>query len=203
MLPARRHLSQEQPMTTATPGDITRNLNGWAAGDAEALARVYELGHREIRAVAANILRQAQHPGVGTDTAVQGAAERLFKNHPTDFVDRRHFFNTFGQSVRQFVSNRARHEGKRHEIHNGESYDPEVHGGDALLSPLHALALDQAFSSMTKLHGEEFVNDFLKWNAGKTVRELAAETGASERTLRDRLKRARTLLRHKIQGLGM
>lgn len=168
-----------------SPGDVTRLLAAWSAGDPEAMEALAPLVYDELRKIAGAYMRRERSDHTLQPTAVVNEAFlRLAGQREVSFRSRAHFFGIAAQAMRRILVDhaRARHAQKR--------------GGPATLLPLDEsvaaagsrgidlLALDEALSRLAALDGPQARVVELRFFAGLTVEETAAAMDLSPATVK-------------------
>lgn len=94
---------------TPIPGEITRILHRWKAGDQEALSSLASLAYPELRAIASGYLRRerAGHTLQAT-SLVNELYLRLAQVKHVHLADRRHFYTFAAQMMRVILIDYAR-----------------------------------------------------------------------------------------------
>lgn len=91
------------------PGDheVTRLIAAWRHGDSDAREALVERVYANVRAIAAQALRQMPGATLGATDLAHEALIRLLGSH-ADWNDRRHFFHVAAQATRQVLVDAAR-----------------------------------------------------------------------------------------------
>jgi RNA polymerase sigma factor (TIGR02999 family) len=99
------------------PGDITRLLRSWSAGDADAREELTRLVYAELHRRAAAILRRESPGHTLRPTALVHEAYLRLVGQRAPFRNRSHFFGVASQAMRRILVDhaRARHAQKRAE----------------------------------------------------------------------------------------
>src|SRR5215467_3806945 len=92
-----------------SPGDVTRLLQQWAAGDASALDHVLPLVYRELRKIAKRYMRRENLDHTLQSTAVVHEAYlKLVGASDRNWGSRAHFFAVAAKAMRQVLVDHAR-----------------------------------------------------------------------------------------------
>lgn len=164
--------------------DVTRLLQQWQAGDADALVQLLPLVYDELRRVARARLRQ-ERPGhtLQATALVHEAYLRLMgPGHPTP-QNRTHLFAVAARLMRQILVDHAR---KKQARKRGGGATV-ITLPDATLAPeialVDILALDEALGELTALDPRLCQVVELKFFAGLNINETAAALKVSTATV--------------------
>jgi RNA polymerase sigma factor (TIGR02999 family) len=175
------------------PGDITRLLNSWQAGDAEASARVMPLVYGDLRRIAAGYARrERQDPTLQATAIVHEAYLRLFGAATVEWQSRAHFLGIAARIMRQILvdHSRARTAKKRTAKKRGLPGDIEI---SQERTP-DLVAVDDALKSLAKIDPLESRLVELRFFAGLSIEETAECLGVSRKTVVRRWRRAKAWL---------
>lgn len=164
------------------------------SGDREASHRMIELVQRELHGLAAHMMGAERQEHTLQPTAlVNEACLRLF-DQKADWADRRHFLAVAGTVMRRVLADHARRKGagKR-----GGDWQRVTLAGQ--LSPdtdatIDLLALDAAIEKLAALHERQARIVELRFFAGMTVEDVAAELDVSRSTVEAEWRGARAWL---------
>lgn len=96
-------------MTELSPGDVTRLLQQWRAGDQAALARLVPLVHAELKRIASGCMsRERADHSLQTTALVNEAYLRLDRIQNTQWNDRAHFYAVSAQLMQRVLVEYAR-----------------------------------------------------------------------------------------------
>jgi len=96
-------------MTESPKTDTTRLLRAWAAGDEQSLNQLVPRVHRELRRLAARLLRNEREGcSLQATDMVQEVYQRLMAASQLDWQHRAHFFAVAATMMRRILLNRAR-----------------------------------------------------------------------------------------------
>jgi RNA polymerase sigma factor (TIGR02999 family) len=169
------------------PGDITRILKNWSAGDAAAAARLMPLVYEELRSLARNYLAQERGDHTLQATAlVHEAYLRLIDDTGLSWKDRAHFYGVAARLMRQILVDHARahNAAKRGGLQTKLALEEarEVAGEKAV----EIVALDGALENFAQTYPRKSQVVELKFFGGLDAREIAEVLQVSEKTvLRD------------------
>jgi RNA polymerase sigma factor (TIGR02999 family) len=169
--------------------DVTRLLEGAAAGDPKAAADLLPLVYDELRRLAAARLAD-ERPGhtLQATALVHEAYLRLVGgSQPQDWSGRGHFFAAAAEAMRRVLVNRAR---DKHRLKRGGGERRRV-DLDALADPVGApdvdlLDLDAALGRLAAVNARAAELVKLKFFAGLSLHEAAVALGVPPRSV-DRL----------------
>lgn len=179
---------------------VTRLIAAWREGDADAREALVERVYANVRAIAAQSLRQM--PGA-TLSATELAHEALLRLLGTEaeWQDRRHFFHVAAQATRQVLVDAARrrlaHKRGAGAEHVGLDQALGVSGPaqDASL-----LQLDEALRELGASDARREAVVELTYFGGLSRREVAACMELSEATVDRDLRLARAWLRSALEA---
>lgn len=179
--------------------DVTRLLDAAAAGDRQAAAALLPLVYDELRKLAAARMTH-EKPGqtLNATALVHEAYLRLVGDQ--QFDGRGHFFAAAAEAMRRILVENARRKGR--EKRGGGRVRVDLDRVELAVeeSPEDLLALDEA---LTQLGAEDSVVASvvnLRYFAGLTIEETAANLGVSVRTANRHWAYARAWLFDRISG---
>jgi RNA polymerase sigma factor (TIGR02999 family) len=178
--------------STAPSGEVTRLLGLAAAGDREAVDRLFPLVYEELRRLArGQVHRSFSPPTLNATGLVHEAYLKLAGGAPLRAESRAHFLAIAGRAMRQVLVDRARlrRAGKR-----GGGWTPTTltDGHRAVeVDATEMLALNEAIDSLGPRQRQIVEARFF---AGLEETEIAALLGVSERTVRREWVKARAWL---------
>ncbi len=184
--------------------EITQILNAIDQGDRHAAEQLLPLVYDELRKLAAQKLAQ-EKPGqtLQATALVHEAYLRLVDGEQAKHWDSRgHFFAAAAEAMRRILVERARHKtsqkagGGRHRIDLAE-VEPAVEEADEEL-----LALSEALDKLEKVDKRKADVVKLRFFAGLTNEQAAAELGISPSTAANDWAYARSWLRLEMDGMA-
>jgi RNA polymerase sigma factor (TIGR02999 family) len=168
----------------ASPGDVTRLLRAWAAGDSSSLEQLVPLVYENLRQMARRYMRNEAAGNTLQATAlVNEAYLRLVGVTDTTWQDRAHFFAVSAQMMRRILVDRARarHADKRGgaalKVDLNESIDAIPDRSESLV------ALDEALDALAKFDDRKARIVEMKFFGGLSVDETAAVLKISPRSV--------------------
>jgi RNA polymerase sigma factor (TIGR02999 family) len=180
---------------------ITQLLQSWSAGDQEAAERVLPLVYDELRRIALRQLRHERRDHTLQATAiVHEAYLRLSQQEGFVWPDRAHFFAFAAHLIRRILvdyarsRNRAKREGQWEKVTLTEVAElmrvkrPDVE------------ALDDALTSLEAIDPRKAAVVELRFFAGLTLEETAAQLGVSMETVSREWRRAKAWLYKELRG---
>ena len=183
--------------------EVTRLLHDMQRGDSTAADRLVPIVYRELRQIAAALMRSERSGHTLPPTAVvHEALMRLMEGEPVSFESRSHFFAIAARIMRQLLVDHARRrvarkrggEGMRQiELKEGLVLTPEQSND--------VLALHDALDQLAQLDERQARIVEMHYFAGNSVDEIAVVVGVSERTVKRELQTARLFLRQQLQSL--
>jgi RNA polymerase sigma factor (TIGR02999 family) len=173
-------------------------------GDSAAADRLVPIVYRELRRIAAALMRSERADHTLQPTAVvHEALLRLMEGEPVSFENRSHFFALAARIMRRLLVDHARRRiaGKR----GGEGMQQiEMEEGLALTAEQSndVLALHDALDQLEQLDERQARIVEMHYFAGNSVDEIASVVGVSDRTVKRELQTARLFLRQRLQSLA-
>jgi RNA polymerase sigma factor (TIGR02999 family) len=158
---------------------VTRLLGDAAAGDANALNKLYEQVYAELRAIAANKMASERDGHTLQPTAlVNEAYLRLASSNGSKFENRAHFFAAAAEAMRRILIERAR---RRLAVKRGAGVEAVPIDELELPSPAPSddqlLAMDEALQKFAALDARKAELVKLRYFVGMTFEETAAALG--------------------------
>lgn len=187
---------------SAPPGEITRSLVAWEAGEAGAVDRLLPLVYQELKRLARRQLRRHDAGGATLDTTAL-VHETYLKFVDQDRVragGRSHFYAIAARAMRQVITDRAR----RHQAtKRGEGARPETLHEDLPVAAAGAeidtlLALDAALGELAAVNERCVRIVECRFFAGLTEEETAEALAVSVRTVQRDWLQARGWLRQHL-----
>ena len=182
-------------------GDVTRLLQAWSGGDAEALPRLMPLVYAELRRLAGAYLRR-EAPGhtLQPTELVHEAYLRLIDQTRTQWQNRSQFFGIAAQAMRRILVDHARE--KQAQKRGGGaakvSLDDTVELG---IGPdLDLVALDQALTALARIDPQKSRVVELRFFGGLSVDEVAEIVNVSPRTVAREWRAAKAWLYGELSG---
>ncbi|MFC4819986.1 ECF-type sigma factor [Dokdonella ginsengisoli] len=177
------------------PHDITRLLAAWRGGDGEAREALMQRVYANVRAIAAQSLRNM--PGA-TLSATDLAHEALLRllGSELDWADRRHFFHVAAQATRQVLVDAARR--RLADKRGGDVQRVELDEAKSLATPesdAQLLRIDEALRDLAANDSRRAQTIELIYFGGLTRPEVAAALDVSEGTVDRDLRLARAWLK--------
>lgn len=187
-------------MARASATEITGLLLRWRQGDKGALDALAPLVYRDLRRMAARLLRGERPEHTLQPTAlVHEAYLKLVGQHPIDWQNRSHFFAVAASAMRQILVDHAR----RHQR--------VKRGAGAAVVPLdeawvfvpgrsiELLALDRALDRLASLDARKVRVVELRFFAGLNNNEIAEVLEISPNTVMRDWKMAKAWLRREME----
>lgn len=180
-------------------GDITRLLERWAQGDAEAFAALMPIVYEELRGLADHYLQRERGGHTLQPTAlVHEAYLRLSGNRELQLRNRAHFYGAAARVMRRVLVDHAR---RRRSSKRGGPMRQTVSFDEAFDAPvfvrLDLVALDEALDALERVAPARARVVELRYFGGLSVEETADCLGVAPATVKRRWAYARAwLLRH-------
>lgn len=181
--------------------DITRLLQEWSGGNADALPRLIELVYPELRRIAARHLRSERDGHTLQPTAlVNEAYLRLVEGTERQWQDRRHFFAVAAHVVRAILVDHAR--ARRTQKRGSGRLPLQLNENTAAVAPpeVDALDLDTALQALESLDPQQGRIVELRYFAGLSIEETAEAMGLSTGTVKRGWVSAKTFIRRHLDG---
>jgi RNA polymerase sigma factor (TIGR02999 family) len=186
------------------PADVTRLLAQVRGGDDAAVAQVLSIVYKELRRIAAAMMKRERMDHTLQPTAVVHEAYlRMVDSKGLHFENRAHFFAIAARAMRRVLVDHARRRlaGKR----GGESNTEVELSEDIGLTPAQSeelLAVNEALDWLEGLDARRARIVEMHYFSGNTVPEIAAAVGISARTVQRELEAGRLFLKHRLQRKG-
>jgi RNA polymerase sigma factor (TIGR02999 family) len=184
-----------------TEETVTQLLVRWSSGDQQAAEHLLPLIYDELRRIAARQLRQERGDHTLQATAiVHEAYMRLVGQPGLEWPSRAHFFAFSAHLIRRILvdyarrRNRAKRGGLAEKITLVDMADLALEKNPDLVS------LDEALSGLEKVDPRKAAVVELKFFAGLTLEEIAAQLGISTETVSREWRRARAWLYSALQA---
>jgi RNA polymerase sigma factor (TIGR02999 family) len=183
-----------------SPGEVTLLLNELKLGNKDALGRLVPLVYRELRQVAARLLRGERTGHTLQPTAlVHELYLRLVEQDRADWKDRAHFLAVAAKLMRHILVDYARARGTAKR--DGMATRIEIAGfelsGEAPRTE-EILAVDEALDRLAELDPQQTRVVELRYFAGLTIEETAEALGISARTVKREWAMASAWLRNEL-----
>src|SRR5262245_15381203 len=187
--------------TRAGEAEVTRLLEAWSAGDAQAEEQLLPLVYNELRRRAANHLRRDRKGHTLQPTAlVHEAYLRLAGQRAVDWQSRTHFFALASRMMRRILVDHARTRAaaKRPEATLRVTLDGDL----ARINPggCDLLLLDQALSELAHLDPRQSSFVELSYFGGFTEEEVAGAMSVSRSTVARELRSAKAWLYRRMSS---
>ena len=181
------------------PGEITRLLERWGAGERAALDELTALVYDELHRLAAiHLYRQGLFPSLQPTLLVHEVWLRLVNNGTTKWEDRAQFFGLAATAMRHLLIDHAR--SRQAEKHGGEALRVSMTAAEGIgLAPdIDLLALDEALERMAAIKPQHARVVELRFFGGLTIEETAAVLGVTHATVERQWTFAKTWLHHEL-----
>ena len=186
-----------RPGNMDSHGNVTRLLEAYAEGDAQALNDVIPIVYRELKSLArAQLRRSEMGHRMETTALVHEAYEKLLLGRAPSLDKRRHFFGIAARAMRQIVVDRyrARRTDKRG---GGLAHEPlQTNSLIEFGAPEDLLAFDGALGRLAAEDESLAEVVDLSCFAGLSTTEIAGLMDTTERTVQRKLARAQAWLGH-------
>ncbi len=170
-------------MPTGPPGDVTRLLQEWSAGDPSAADRLLPVVYDELHRLASSYLRRERSGHTLQSTALVNEAWMKLADQSAPWQNRAHFLGVAAQAMRRILVDHARRRaaGKRGGAEERVTLaDVAAPGG----TDFDLVALDEALERLAALDERQARMVTMRFFAGLTVEETAEVLGVSEKTVK-------------------
>jgi RNA polymerase sigma factor (TIGR02999 family) len=185
--------------------EVTRLLHEIRAGNDEASLQLIPLVYRELRRLAAGIMKNERPDHTLQPTAVvHEAYMRLLEAHSLDIKDRAHFFAIAATSMRRVLVDHARR--RLADKRGGEAQIKVELEDDLALTAGQSeevLALHEALNELEQLDSRQARIVEMHYFAGNPVAEIAEMLDIGERTVKRELQTARLFLKRHLHSKGL
>jgi RNA polymerase sigma factor (TIGR02999 family) len=183
--------------------ELTAVLVAHAQGSQDAVDRLLPLVYRELRDLAAELMRRERPGHTLTPTAVVHEAYlRLIDNTRIDWKGRAHFFAIAAKEMRQVL---VRHALNRKAQKRGGKATRITLNDDVAVTPVRTidiLALNEALGQLAALSPRQSRVFEFRALAGMSVAETAFILEVSERTVKEDWRAARAWLARELTSTG-
>jgi RNA polymerase sigma factor (TIGR02999 family) len=183
-------------------GEVTRLLSRIQGGDENAVAQLVPLVYKELRRIAAAMMRQERSDHTLQPTAVvHEAFIRLMDGDLDRFENRAHFFAIAARSMRRVLVDHARR--RLADKRGGDAQHQVELEDDIALTPHQSeevLGLDEALDRLESLDARQAQIVEMHYFAGNSVAEIAHVLQIGERTVKRELQTARLFLKKQLQS---
>jgi RNA polymerase sigma-70 factor (ECF subfamily) len=189
-------------MESETP--ITRLLQEWQGGDAQALERLIPLVYGELHTLASRYLSRERRSHTLQATALVNEAYLRLIGQDARWQNRAHFFGVAAHVMRRILVDHARRQrrakrgGNAPHLALGDDVDPPSASGP--VDAVDAYALDQALSRLEALDPQQGRIVELRYFGGMTIDETATVMGVSTATVKRDWAVARAWLIRELAG---
>ncbi len=191
-------------MSSEPPQDVTRLLQDWSGGDADAPARLMPLVYEELRRLARDYLRRERAGHTLQPTAlIHEAYLRMVDQTCVSWQNRAHFFGSAARAMRRILVDHARAQqaAKRGGGAAKVSLD-EAATVPAPASDTDLVALDGALQSFARSYPRQSEVVELRFFGGLEAREIAEVLSVSEKTILRDWNFAKLWLQRELSAAG-
>jgi RNA polymerase sigma-70 factor (ECF subfamily) len=175
--------------------DVTRLLQAWRTGDAQARDELLSVVYEELKRQAASYMRRERRDHTLQPTAlVHEAFLRLTRQHGVNWQNRAHFFAIAAQMMRRILVDHARERSaaKRPSPDQRASLDEDI--ASTLPPDVEVLMLDSALNELAALDARQAQIVELRYFGGLGEQEVAAALSVSRATVTREWQAARAWL---------
>ena len=183
---------------------VTSLLHRMRHGDHEAADRLVPIVYKELRKIAASLMRSERADHTLQPTAVvHEALVRLMEGEPVSFENRAHFFAIAARTMRRLLVDHARRRVADKRGGEGQQQVELEEGlGLTLQQSTDVLALHDALDHLERLDERQARIVEMHYFAGNSIEEIAHVLELSARTVKRELQTARLFLRQQLKPLG-
>ncbi len=187
------------PPTMVKP-NVTQLLQRWSSGDSEAVEQVLPLVYQELRRIAARQLRQERgNHTLGATAVVHEAYLRFQDQAGFQWPSRAHFFAFAAHLMRRILVDHARSRNRAKRGGQVERVTLTEVAELALKTSPDLVALDDALTDLEAIDPQKAAVVELRFFAGLTLEETAAQLGVSPETVGRQWRRAKAWLYGELQ----
>ena len=189
------------PTDGAPPGEVSRLLFEWSAGDPDALRSLLPLVYGELRSRAEAQMRRERSEHTLQPTAlVHEAYMRLVDQRNASWQNRSHFFGIAAQAMRRILVDHARRKraGKRE---GGDRVTLDASVAEAPQRSVDLIALDDALTRLAELDPRQARVVELRFFGGLDIEQTAESLGISPATVKRDWTFARAFLQREMDGM--
>ncbi len=184
-----------------SPGEVTRLLSAWGAGDRDAADRLFGLLYDELRRIAHRALAdQRKEATLQTTALVHELYVRLVGNFRPADDDRRRFFGAAAKAMRRILIDRARARLAEKRGGGAPMASLDDAAGAVAANAAEVLAVEEAMTALERHQPRLAEVVELRFFAGFSLEESAELLAVSPRTIRRDWEKARALLADWIAG---
>jgi RNA polymerase sigma factor (TIGR02999 family) len=187
--------------TDSRPGEVTRLLKAWGAGDKQALDRLTPLVYRELHRLAHGYMaRERSGHTLQTSALVNEVYLRLVDSRQVSWQNRAHFLAVCAQVMRRILVDWAR----SHQAKKRGGGLPLLELGDAVASEegpgRDLVALDHALEALARMDTRKSQVVELRFFGGLSVGDTAEVLKVSPETVMRDWKMAKAWLGQELRG---
>lgn len=194
-------MTDRPPQPHPEPGDVTRLLRGFQAGDADAASRLMDLIYPELKRVARAQMRHERDGHALQPTAlVHEAYLRLVGHTVRTWENRAHFFAAAANTMRRILIEDARARSALKRKGGSLAIPLDDNLTISTQQPEMLLDLDQALGELEELSPRQARVVELRYFAGLNVPEIASALGVNPRSVDRDWAAARAWLRLRLDA---
>jgi RNA polymerase sigma factor (TIGR02999 family) len=183
------------------PGEITRQLLAWSAGDESSMRTVFSALHDELRRQAERALaRERRNHTLEASGLVGEAFFRMLDQQRVEWQSREHFIATAVQMMRRILVDHGRGQSAAKRGHGA----PVVPLAEAMHVPSESMdelaTIHDALEALAVVDGMQSEIVALRFFGGLTHEEIARHLGVSPPTVERRWRLARAWLYRRLKG---
>ena len=170
-------------MATDPPGDVTRLLREWGAGDRSAVDRLLPIVYDELHRLASGYLKRERTGHTLQSTALVNEAWMRLADQSAPWQNRAHFLGVAAQAMRRILVDHAR----RRAAQKRGGQDARVTLADVSAPggrEVDLVLLDEALERLAALDERQAKMVTMRFFAGLSVEETAEALGVSEKTVK-------------------
>jgi RNA polymerase sigma factor (TIGR02999 family) len=182
---------------SSSSSEVTRLLEDWRSGNAEAFAQLMSLIYDDLRRLATHFMRRERADHTLQATALVNEAYIRLAGVKISWKDRAHFFAVFARLMRRLLVDHARagHRVKRESQKISLDEAREVSSGPAW----DLVALDEALTQFAAFDQRKVEIVELHYFGGLNNEEVAEALGISRATVQRDLRLAKAWLKRQLK----
>jgi RNA polymerase sigma-70 factor, ECF subfamily len=174
---------------------VTRLLDAWRQGDANAADELFALVYNDLRALARRQLARLRPGQTLAPTALVHEAYLKFAERSAPaVVDRQHFLAVAARAMRLIVIDHIRRQQAQKRDDGGGGAPSGEAAARTALTPIDLIAMNDALDELEALDPRQARVVELRFFGGLELKDIAAILDTSERTVKRDWQRARAFL---------
>ncbi len=180
-----RNPSDSQSRPASSPGEVTKLLVNWSAGDNNALGELLPIVYAELRRIAGNYLRRERSGHTLQATAlINEAYLKLIDQRDVEWESQTHFYSIAAQAMRRILVDYART--KQRDKRGGDDIKLSLSEAMAVAAKeksVDLIALDEALDKLAERDAQQARVVELRYFSGLSLDETAEAMHISRATV--------------------